>query len=65
MSKELDVVVFGASGYTGKLVVEYLKEEYDDGDLKWAIAGRSANKLNAVKEAVSYTHLTLPTIVRG
>ena len=34
MSKELDVVVFGASGYTGKLVVEYLKEEYgDDGDL--------------------------------
>ena len=39
MSKELDVVVFGASGYTGKLVVEYLKEEYgDDGDLKWAIA---------------------------
>ena len=38
MSKELDVVVFGASGYTGKLVVEYLKEEYgDNDDLKWAI----------------------------
>jgi len=54
MSKELDVVVFGASGYTGKLVVEYLKEEYgDNGDLKWAIAGRSANKLDAVKEELN------------
>ena len=54
MSKELDVVVFGASGYTGKLVVEYLKEEYgDNGDLKWAIAGRSSNKLDAVKEELN------------
>ena len=32
MSKDLDIVVFGASGYTGKLVVEYLKNEYGE---KW------------------------------
>ena len=30
MSKDLDIVVFGASGYTGKLVVEYLKNEYGE-----------------------------------
>ena len=54
MSKDLDIVVFGASGYTGKLVVEYLKNEYgENGSLKWAIAGRDETKLTAVKEELS------------
>ena len=54
MSKDLDIVVFGASGYTGKLVVEYLKNEYgENGSLKWAIAGRDETKLTAVKEEFS------------
>ena len=45
MSKNLDIVVFGASGYTGKLVVEYLKNEYgENGSLKWAIAGRDRSE---------------------
>ena len=38
--KTLDVVVYGATGYTGKLVVEYLLNQYGKGeDFKWAIAG--------------------------
>ena len=39
--KSLDIVVFGASGYTGRLVAEYLQAEYGDTDLRWAMAGRS------------------------
>jgi short subunit dehydrogenase-like uncharacterized protein len=45
-----DIVVFGASGYTGRLVAEYLSQEYRDDDLSWAMAGRSLEKLAAVRE---------------
>ena len=45
-----DIVVFGASGYTGRLVAEYLSQEYGDDELSWAMAGRSLEKLAAVRE---------------
>ena len=44
MSRELDVVLFGATGYTGKLCVEYLQRRAP-ASLRWAVAGRSAAKL--------------------
>ncbi len=47
--KSFDIVVFGASGYTGRLVAEYLQAEYGDTDLRWAMAGRSLEKLAAVR----------------
>lgn len=47
--KEFDVIVYGATGYTGRLVAEYLVREYGaDASLKWAMAGRSADKLKEV-----------------
>ena len=50
--REYDVIVWGASGYTGKLVVEYLVERYGvEGPLRWAIAGRNRDKLEAVRAA--------------
>ncbi len=49
--RELDVVVFGASGYTGKLVAEYIQSEYgENGSVKWAIAGRNREKLEGIRE---------------
>jgi len=48
--RKFDVIVFGATGYTGKLVAEYMKDEYgDDESIKWAIAGRNMEKLMLVK----------------
>ena len=48
--REFDVVIYGASGYTGKLVAEYMHEHYgDDDSIKYAIAGRNKEKLEAVK----------------
>ena len=47
--KPFDIVVFGASGYTGRLVAEYLAEEYGNTELKWAMAGRSLSKLASVR----------------
>lgn len=48
-NREHDIVVFGASGYTGRLVAEYINERYGSEDLKWAMAGRSMDKLAAVR----------------
>jgi len=50
MSKrEFDIIVYGASGFTGRLVAEYLQAEYGGADLKWAMAGRNATKLADVR----------------
>ena len=49
--KSVDVVIYGATGFTGKLVVEYMQEKYGkDEGISWAIAGRSEEKLNSVRE---------------
>lgn len=50
-SREFDVIVQGASGFTGTLVAEYLLRQYGaDGDLRWALAGRSEKKLQEVRQ---------------
>lgn len=46
-----DVVVFGATGFTGSLVAEYLARHAGQ-PVRWAIAGRSAERLKEVKEFV-------------
>ena len=49
--REFDVIIFGASGYTGKLVAEYMNKQYgEDESIKWAIAGRNKEKLSSVKQ---------------
>lgn len=52
-SAKFDIVVYGATGFTGQLVAEYLAAHYkDDKALKWAMAGRSLDKLKSVREAI-------------
>jgi len=52
--REFEVIVWGASGFTGKLTAEYLLKRYGAGDdLRWAIAGRNQAKLEAVREDLS------------
>ncbi|MDX1403638.1 MAG: saccharopine dehydrogenase NADP-binding domain-containing protein [Woeseiaceae bacterium] len=47
--RDLDLVVYGASGFTGRLVVEYLAGKYRCGEsLRWAVAGRNREKLESV-----------------
>ena len=51
-SKEYDFVVYGATGFTGKLVVEYLVEKYSNSpEVIWALAGRSLEKLESVVDS--------------
>lgn len=50
---QYDVVIYGASGYTGQLVTEYMHLQYgSDSAIKWAIAGRDAAKLSSLKDSL-------------
>jgi short subunit dehydrogenase-like uncharacterized protein len=51
-----DFVVYGASGFTGKLVVEYALNQYSNKDISWAIAGRNLEKLQNLKEKLKLTN---------
>ena len=52
-SSKFDIVVYGATGFTGQLVAEYLAAHYaGKSDPKWAMAGRSPEKLASVREAI-------------
>ncbi|HEY8478714.1 MAG TPA: saccharopine dehydrogenase NADP-binding domain-containing protein [Spirillospora sp.] len=47
-----DLVLFGATGFTGGLTAEYLAEHADPGT-RWALAGRNRAKLTAVRERLA------------
>jgi short subunit dehydrogenase-like uncharacterized protein len=52
-SSKFDIIVYGATGFTGQLVAEYLATHYrDDKALKWAMAGRSLDKLKSIRDAI-------------
>ncbi len=46
-NKEYELVLFGATGYTGTLCAEHITTHLPT-DLRWAVAGRSTNKLSAL-----------------
>lgn len=51
MNKAYDLILFGASGFTGKLVAEYLLKQYGvGGEIRWAIAGRNQAKLEQIRK---------------
>lgn len=52
VGREFDVVLFGATGFTGGLTAEYLAAHAPNG-CRWAIAGRSREKLLAVRERLA------------
>jgi len=50
---EFDLIVYGATGYTGRLVAEHLAQRYGvGGEVKWAMAGRSQAKLEQVRDEI-------------
>jgi short subunit dehydrogenase-like uncharacterized protein len=65
MSREFDVIVYGASGFTGRLVAEYMGNTYGT-SVNWAMAGRSEAKLADVRELIGVsTDIPLVTADAG
>ncbi|WP_460369723.1 saccharopine dehydrogenase family protein, partial [Actinocorallia lasiicapitis] len=50
MDRPFDIVLYGATGFTGGLTAEYLAEHA--GGVRWALAGRSRAKLEAVRDRI-------------
>ena len=58
--KTYDIIVYGATGFTGRLVCEYLAERIDESnDLRWAMAGRSIEKLARVRDELGIAQIPL------
>lgn len=60
--REFELVVWGASGFTGRLTAEYLAARFAPGQLRWALGGRSRSKLEAVRDAIGAAP-ELPVVV--
>ena len=48
-----DIVIWGASSFTGKLVTEYFFKKFRSNKIKWAIAGRNKEKLEIIRSEVA------------
>ena len=62
-TRPLHLVVFGATGFTGRLVAEYLASSppsaAERSDFQWGIAGRSEEKLLALRQNLGLPHLPI------
>jgi short subunit dehydrogenase-like uncharacterized protein len=62
--REFDVIVVGATGFTGALVAEYLCKRYGVGkDLRWAAAARNEQKLHALRQSLGSGAASLPLVL--
>jgi short subunit dehydrogenase-like uncharacterized protein len=61
-SPPCDVVVFGATSFVGKILTQYLWQQYG-GELRWAIAGRSESRLQALRDSLGPAASELPLII--
>ena len=65
MHRSLDLLVFGATGFTGRLVAEYLNATYGvGGALAWPIAGRNRDKRVGVRTLIGAA-AALPLLTGG
>ena len=51
--RKYDLIIWGATSFTGKLVTEYLFNNYGSSKIKWAIAGRNLDKLKKIRSQVA------------
>src|SRR5512139_60731 len=59
-----DLIVYGATSFVGQIITRYLAEHFGtQGRLKWAIAGRSEEKLAALRSSLGLTAGKLPIVL--
>ena len=61
--RELDLILWGATGFTGRLAAEKLAARIgSEGNLRWAIGGRNREKLEAVRAELGSAAADIPII---
>ena len=62
--REFEIILWGASGFTGRLVADYLYANYGQGnELRWALAGRNQSKLEGIVEEIAGAKDALPIVI--
>ena len=62
-AKSYDVIVFGATSFVGKLLCRYFASHFNPGELKWAAAGRSIEKLELMRCSLDRRDSEIPLII--
>ena len=52
-TQQLDLIIWGATGFTGQLVSEYINKKYSNTALKWGIAGRNKEKASVIAKRLN------------
>ncbi len=60
---EFDIVLWGATGFTGRLAAEKLAARIERGDLRWAIGGRNQTKLESVRSKLGPAAAAIPIVL--
>lgn len=58
-----ELVVFGATSFVGQILCHHLVERFAPDELNWAMAGRSAAKLDSLRKSLPDSHQDIPSIV--
>lgn len=61
----LNIIIFGASGFTGKIVVKELAALTRHESFSWGIAGRSKSKLNHILKSCEVETSKIPYVLLG
>lgn len=50
--RKFDIIVYGATSFVGQIITRHMHEQFADGAVRWAIAGRSHGKLQTVSDTI-------------
>ena len=64
MDREYELILWGATGFTGVLTAEYIHKHYGT-ELRWAIAGRNKEKLEKLRADLKQIHSHIPDVCVG
>lgn len=57
--KNFDIILYGATSFVGQIMTRYMHEQFSDGSVKWAIAGRSQSKLESVSQEIGLNDIEM------
>lgn len=57
--QKFDIIVYGASSFVGQILTRYMHEQFADGSISWAIAGRSQSKLEKLSHDVGLSDIEI------
>lgn len=57
--KNFDIIVYGATSFVGQIITRYMHEQFTDGSVAWAIAGRSRSKLQNLSDDIGMSGIEM------